>query len=688
MTEKILTVDINEAFKEKFLTYAKKVIIDRSLPDITGMKPVHRRILWSMNQLKVTPDSKMVKSARIVGDVIGKYHPHGDSSVYEAAVRLASPYEMRYPLISPEGNFGGIDGSGAAAMRYTLMRLSPYATYMLNGIKENAVNMVSTYEEDETREPSILPGLLPNALINGNSGIAVGIAGSFLPHNLTEVGQAIMATLDNADITTEGLMEYIKGPDFPLGGTVINQKDLFEAYDTGRSAETIKVRGDYVVEGKDIIFTSIPYGTNTTKIMEQLSKQVDNDIQLKIKDIENGTAEHVKIKFTVFKETDIPYVLNWLFKKTDLQKGIGINMNLVVGEGLQEEASLKQIINLYIAHQVEIVTRTTQFKKDKALAREHILEGLLIALANIDEIVALIRASKSAADALKQLVANYNLSEIQGKAILDMKLSRLTNIEEVEVKNEHEKVLSVIEGCNAILLNESTKKNHLKGLIQAMINDIGDERRTKIDNIAVVNLTAAKAKVVVPATPVRIGFAKDSGNIKIIKASMPNSIIIDTKLNSTLVFFTRNGMAYKVKVDSLSENMQNISNLFKMAKSDEVVGVAALDEFDNIVFVTEGGMIKKTAMTEFASTREVAALKLKEQDKLLYVGDASKQYITLKTTDSKSLTFDMSGVGVTGRAGIGVIGVKLSTSAKVSSADVSSTADLKTLGKRAQVAKK
>ena len=468
MENRIIKQNIEEEFKNSFLSYAMSVITDRALPDARdGLKPVHRRIIYDMTQLlKLKSDGKYVKSARIVGDVIGKLHPHGDTSVYDAACRLSLDYIMRYPLIDGQGSFGSTDGDGAAAMRYTEMRPSKIMELITEDVKKNTVDMTPTFDEEDL-EPKVLPGLFPNLLCNPTNGIAVSESCNFVPHNLTEVCDGIIAYILNNNISLEEIMKYIKGPDFPLGGTIINEKDIYEAYKNGKTSNTLRIRGDYIIEDKKIIFTSIPFGSNRSKIKEQINKSVNLLEGLVIDFNDESNRDGISIIFELESEEKAEDALKVIFKETDLEKTCPIN-NICLVNGVPKQLSLLQLIQEYVNHQNSVLIRAAEFDKEKAEKRVHILDGLLIALKDIDKVIELIRASKDKKEARSTLMQYLSIDEIQANSILDMKLSRLTKLDEEDLKKELEEKMIIIEECKKTIEDSDYRNQKLISKIEKM----------------------------------------------------------------------------------------------------------------------------------------------------------------------------------------------------------------------------
>ena len=482
--DKVQPVNLSNEMQNSFLSYAMSVIVSRALPDVRdGLKPVHRRILYAMNELGVYSDRAHKKSARIVGDVIGKYHPHGDTAVYDAMVRMAQDFSYRYPLVDGHGNFGSIDGDGAAAMRYTEARMSKLAGEMLRDLNKNTVDFGDNYDGSE-KEPLVLPARFPNLLVNGASGIAVGMATSIPTHNLTEVINGTLALIENPNITIDELMEYILAPDFPTGATIMGLSSVKKAYQTGVGTVTVraKVKTETLQNGKkELIITEIPYQVNKTRLIERIAELAKDKIIDGITDLrDESNRKGMRIIIELRRDANVNVILNNLYKHTQMQTTYGVNM-IALDHGQPRVLNLKQILECYVKHQVEVVTRRTQFDLDKAKARCHIVEGLLIALANIDEVVATIKASKNTDEAVEQLVNKFLLTEIQAKAILDMKLQRLTGLEIEKLQQEKKELVDIIDYLEEILSNHSKLMNVIVSELKEVQRKYGDERRTEID---------------------------------------------------------------------------------------------------------------------------------------------------------------------------------------------------------------
>lgn len=682
----IIKSNIIDEFDDSFLRYSMSVITDRALPDVKdGMKPIHRRIAYDMvNLLNLKAKGRYVKSARVVGDVIAKLSSHGESSAYDAACRLTLDYVMRYPLIDGQGSFGSTDGDGAAAMRYTEMKPTELLELMVDGVKKNVVDMVPNFANDEV-EPVVLPGLFPNLLCNPNSGIAVAMACNFAPHNLVEVCNGIIAYINNNDITIDELMEFIPGPDFPLGGVLINKRDIKRAYETGKSDTTLRIRGEYQLKGKTLRFYSLPYGVTRAKIREQVNNNVDK-LEPYVSDFNDNTnKDGIKIDFELIDVDKIEDVLAIIFKNTDLESTFPIN-NVCLVNGQPKRLSLKEMIEEYVKHQVEVIIRTAQFDKDKAEKRAHILEGLLIALKYIDKVIELIRNSKDKAEARIKLIDFLSIDETQANAILDMKLSKLTKLDEDDLNKELEEKKKTIEFCNKLINDEAFRNEHLISKIESMKNKYGDARRTKLEDVIITK--EKKVKKEVPATPVKISCSNN--NIKLVKRANRTDTIIDTVLNSTLAIFTNKGMCYKLPVTKVTSSAQNLKTLLKMGADEEILLTLDYHTVGTLLFTTQQGMVKKTDMSEFDTTRSGKSIKLKDGDGVVnvFLLPTDKEKCLQLETNEYILTFSISDFSPTGKLGLGVKGIKLHDGDKVIVSKLIAPTDKTVLGKRNQVGRK
>lgn len=687
MNNKIIDVDILEESKQCFLDYAKEVLEDRAIPSAQdGLLRVHREILWTMNQiLKMDNSSNYKKSASIVGSTLASSYFHGDASCYSAMCKLSLPFLMRYPLVDGKGSLGTQESNDMqAASRYTNARPSKIADLMFLDYQKNIVDVKPTYN-NEYYEPIVLPSLFPNAICNGRQAIGVSMAHNSMPHNLIEVCNAIIAYIKNNKITVEELMTYIKGPDFPLGGTVINEKDIKTAFESGKSSISLKIRGDYFIEDDKIIFTSIPYRTVRSHIREQINKNVE-EIGKYFSDFndESSVGEN-RLVFTMIDKNLQEEALACLFKNTDLQTSCSYNMNFIVN-GSPKLCSMIDLIQEYVNHQNSVLIRAAEFDKEKAEKRVHILEGLLIALKDIDKVIELIRASKDKKEARSVLMQYLNIDEIQANSILDMKLSRLTKLDEEDLKKELEEKMLIIEECKKTIEDNDYRNQKLISKIEKMRDKYGDARRTKLENITIVK--EKKAKKEIPSTPVKISY--NNGSLKIVKRANKNDVIIESSLDSNLAIFTNKGMCYKLPVTKINSSMQSIKSLIKMEPKEEVLFVIDFKTKGTLLFVTKQGMVKKTNIEEYNTTRSGKSIKLKDNDLVATISlldNNKKEYLQLETKEYL-LTFSISDISPTGKIGLGVKGIKLHENDEVVSSELIAKVDSKNLSKRNQVGRK
>ncbi len=688
---------VNEV-KDSFLEYSMSVIVSRALPDLRdGLKPVHRRILYSMYESGYTPDKPHKKSARIVGDVMGKYHPHGDSSIYEAMVRMAQDFSYRYMLVDGHGNFGNIEGYGAAAMRYTESRLSKISLELLRNINKDTVNFISNFDESE-KEPEILPSRFPNILVNGTMGIAVGMATNIPPHNLKEVIDGCIAYIDNPDIDVDGLMQYIKGPDFPTGATILGNSGIKKAYETGRGSITIRSKAR--IEEKNgrhyIIVDEVPYGINTLELKNKVAELVHNKVIDGITDYHTDLKDGIKITITLKKDANPQVVLNNLYKHTAFQTNYGI-IFLMLDQGVPKTLGLKDIISKYIDYQKEIIIRRTKFDLAKDEARAHILEGLKIALDHIDAIIQLIKSAKNDEEAMLGLRNNYKLSEAQAQAILEMKLRRLTGLERDKIENELQELLAEIEELKAILASEAKVLQIIKDEMTEIKNKYGDERRTNIDMTAIEYI---EDESLIPVEDIIVTLT-NKGYIKRLKADTYKTQnrggvgikgmstneedfveqLVSMKTHDYILFFSNRGRIYRMKgyeVPEFSRQSKGlpIINLLQLEKDENISSIISLsadnEEHKYLVFVTKNGVIKRTELSEFDNIRKSGkiAITLKEDDELIYVGvTTGNDEIAIGSNNGRMVRFNEDEVRVMGRTASGVKGIELENS-KVIGAEV------------------
>ena len=686
----LVNVNLTKEMKTSFIDYAMSVIVSRALPDVRdGLKPVHRRILYGMNELGVTPDKPHKKSARITGDVMGKYHPHGDSSIYEAMVRMAQWWSYRYMLVDGHGNFGSMDGDGAAAQRYTEARMSKIALEMLRDINKNTVDFVDNYDANE-REPVVLPARFPNLLVNGATGIAVGMATNIPPHNLGETIDAVKLVMDNPEVTTKDLMEVLPGPDFPTGALVMGKSGIHKAYETGKGSIVLRSRTEIeeTKTGRErIVVTEFPYMVNKTKVHEHIvrlvqEKRIDGITAVR----DESNREGVRFVIEVRRDASANVILNNLFKMTQMQTSFGFNM-LAIQNGVPKILSLRQILDAYIEHQKEVVTRRTQFDKEKAEARAHILEGLLIALDHIDEVIRIIRASETDQEAQAKLMSKFKLSERQSQAILDMRLRRLTGLERDKIQSEYDDLIALIADLADILAKPERVAQIIKEELDEVKRKYEDKRRTEL---MVGEVLTLEDEDLIEETDVLITLS-NKGYIKRLdqdeftaqkrggRGVQGTGVkdddfvreLVSTSTHDHLLFFTNKGRVYRLKGYEIPEYGRTakglpVVNLLKLDEGESIQTIINVESERSddayIFFTTRAGIVKRTSVKEFANIRQngLKALNLKDEDELINVLLTQEDTdIIIGTKLGYAVRFNQSSVRSMSRSATGVKGVKL-----------------------------
>ena len=697
----LIDVNLTSEMKTSFIDYAMSVIVSRALPDVRdGLKPVHRRILYGMNELGVTPDKPHKKSARITGDVMGKYHPHGDFSIYEAMVRMAQWWSYRYMLVDGHGNFGSMDGDGAAAQRYTEARMSKIALEMLRDINKNTVDFTDNYDASE-REPNVLPARFPNLLVNGATGIAVGMATNIPPHNLGESIDAVKLMMDNPDVTTRELMEVLPGPDFPTGALVMGKSGIHKAYETGKGSIVLRSRTEIeeTKTGRErIVVTEFPYMVNKTKVHEHIvrlvqEKRIDGITAVR----DESNREGVRFVIEVRRDASANVILNNLFKMTQMQTNFGFNM-LAIQNGVPKILSLREILGSYIEHQKEVVTRRTIFDKEKAEARAHILEGLLIALDHIDEVIKIIRNSQTDAEAQAELMSKFKLSERQSQAILDMRLRRLTGLERDKIQSEYDDLVALIADLADILAKPERVVAIIKEELDEVKRKFGDPRRTEL---MVGEVLSLEDEDLIEESNVLITLS-NKGYIKRLdqdeftaqkrggRGVQGTGVkdddfvreLVSTSTHDRLLFFTNKGRVYRLKGYEIPEYGRTakglpIVNLLKLDDGESIQTIinVAQDRSEDayLFFTTRSGLVKRTSVAEFANIRQngLKALNLKDEDELInvFLTDGNTDVI-IGTKFGYSVRFNESVVRNMGRSATGVRGVNLRPGDQVVGASV------------------
>ena len=720
---KIIPIEISQEMKKSYIDYSMSVIVGRALPDVRdGLKPVHRRILYSMIEQGITPDKPYRKSARIVGDVLGKYHPHGDSSVYMAMVKMAQDFATRGLLVDGQGNFGNVDGDSPAAMRYTEARMSRLATELLRDIDKETVDFGPNFDES-LQEPLVLPARYPNLLVNGSNGIAVGMATSIPPHNLGEVIDATVHYIDNRDCTTEDLMEHISGPDFPTGAMIIGTEGIKEAYRTGRGKVRVRARAEIeeLPKGKQqIVITEIPFQVNKSRLVERIADLVRDKKVEGISDLRDETNRHgIRVVIELKRDVNANIILNNLYKHSQLEETFSI-INLAIVDKTPKVLNLKQYLECYVDHQKDVITRRTQFELKKAQARAHILEGLKIALDNIDRVISIIRSSENGQIAKEKLIEEFALSDIQAQAILDMRLQRLTGLERDKIDNEYKELMERITYLESILADESKLFGVIKDEMLAIKDKYADPRRTEIKpaegEIALKDLYEEEE---VAITLTHLGYIKrlpadtyksqkrGGRGISALTTREEDFVtdLISTTTHSLMLFFTNRGRVYKLNAYEVPEGKRTskgtaIVNLLQLNPGEKIARTISFntdskenDDLKYLLFATKSGIVKKTPISDFKNINKsgLIAINLKDGDELIGVNRTSgEEDIILVTENGMSIRFNENDVRAMGRTATGVKGITLSKGDQVVSMDlISNGSDLlvvseKGFGKRTE----
>ena len=683
----IIDINIENSVKASYLDYSMSVIIGRALPDAKdGLKPVHRRILFAMHDLNITSKSAYKKSARIVGDVIGKYHPHGDISVYDALVRMAQTFSMRAPLVDGQGNFGSIDGDSAAAMRYTEARMTKIAEEVLRDLDKDTVNFTPNYD-DTMKEPSVLPTRVPTLLLNGSEGIAVGMATKIPPHNINELLEAVLYTIDNPDVTADELMQFIKGPDFPTGGTIFGRRGIIDAYNTGRGRVRIRAKHHIETRGKKeiIVLDELPYQVNKSRLIELIAtlakdKQIDGISEVR----DESDREGIRVVIELKKDAMSEIVLNNLYKSTPMETTFGIIL-LAVYNKEPKVFNLPQLLNIFLSHRKTVIIRRTIFDLEKAKARAHILEGLKIALDNIDEVVKIIRASANDQEAKDSLQNRFGLSPIQSQAILDMRLGRLTGLQRDKLEAEYQELMILIAELESILKSEDKLNEIIKEELTEIQERFSSDRRTDIedsyDEIDIEDLIPNEPMVVtithngyVKRVPIKSYEKQRRGGKGKVAVTTHDDDFIEkffvSNTHDTLMFVTNMGQLYWLKVYKIPEGSRtakgkavvNLINLRPDEKIMEIIPTPDFDESKSLVFFTRNGVIKRTSLSEFSNIRSngVRAIVLDDLDEIVTakIADVETQYLMIFTSMGQCIRFEIEKTRDQGRSTRGVRGIK------------------------------
>jgi len=690
--EKIIPVNIEQEMQNSYLDYSMSVIVARALPDVRdGLKPVHRRVLFGMNELGLQPNRPYKKSARVVGDVLGKYHPHGDKAVYDTIVRMVQDFSLRYPLVDGQGNFGSVDGDSPAAMRYTEVRLARISNNILADLDKNTVDFVANYD-DTAREPSVLPTILPNLLVNGSSGIAVGMATNIPPHNLTEVVDGLIALIKDPKLPVDKIMKYIKAPDFPTGGIIWGFEGVKSAYETGRGKIIIRAKARIEVAKNDretIIISELPYQVNKANLIENIAYLVRDKKIEDISDVrDESDKDGLRVVIDVKRGGAANVILNNLFKHTQMQVTFGVIL-LALVDGIPRVLNLKDMMESFVKHRLNVIIRRTKFDLDAAEKRAHILEGYMIALDNIDEVIEVIKKSKDVPTAQERLMKRFKLSEIQAKAILDMRLQRLTGLERKKIEEEYRELIKLIEKLKRILASDALRREILTDELKLLRETYGDERRTEIVMNAVkisdeefikefikeedVVITISHSGYI-KRTPVS-GYRRQSrGGKGIIGATTREDDFIEhmfvASTHNHLMFFTDLGKCYMLKVHEIQEASRtakgySVANYIGKTKEEEITAILNVKDFGENMFitmVTKQGVMKKTDLVNFENTRKggIIAISLGKEDKLIDVQLTNgKQEILIGTHGGMAIRFNESDVRSMGRTAAGVRAIKL-----------------------------
>lgn len=683
----IIDINIEDSVKASYLDYSMSVIIGRALPDAKdGLKPVHRRILYAMHDLNISSKSAYKKSARIVGDVIGKYHPHGDSSVYDALVRMAQDFSMRAPLVDGQGNFGSIDGDNAAAMRYTEARMTKISEEVLRDIDKDTINYTQNYD-DTLKEPTVLPTRVPTLLLNGSEGIAVGMATKIPPHNLNELLNAVLYTIDNPEATAEDLMQFIQGPDFPTGGTIFGRRGIIDAYKTGRGRVKIRAKHHIETKGKKevIVLDELPYQVNKSRLIEQIAtlakdKQIEGISEVR----DESDREGIRVVIELKKDAMGEIVLNNLYKSTPMETTFGIIL-LAVHNKEPKVFNLPQLLNIFLAHRKTVIIRRTIFDLEKAKARAHILEGLKIALDNIDEVVQIIRASANDAEAKEKLQDRFGLSPIQSQAILDMRLGRLTGLQRDKLEAEYQELLALIAELEAILKSEEKLNEIIKEELVEIKDKYSDERRTEIedsyDEIDMEDLIPNEPMVVtithngyVKRVPIKSYEKQRRGGKGKVAVTTHDDDFIEkffvSNTHDTLMFVTNMGQLYWLKVYRIPEGSRTakgkaVVNLINLRPEEKIMAIIPTDDFDeskSLAFFTKNGIVKRTSLSEFSNIRSngVRAIVLDDLDEIVTakITNVESEYIMIFTSLGQCIRFEIDKTREQGRSTRGVRGIK------------------------------